>query len=574
VTRPIRLALVACLVVLALAAAALLVLLPPRTLVAVTPAWRTTGVTVRGAYHVHSTASDGTGTLDEIAAAASRAGLRFVIVTDHGDGTGPPRPPQYRSGVLTIEGVEINTTGGHLVALGAGRSAYPLAGTPTAVLEDVHRLGGFGVAAHPASPRASLRWTDWRAPIDALEWMNGDNEWRDEPPSLLGRLFLTYPVRPAATLASILDRPAAALARWDGMGQSRPVAGLAGLDVHARLGFGQRDDPSWERWHLRLPGYEAAFRTFTTRVTLDREPSGDAVRDARAILERIGSGQAYTVIDAFAAAGAFEFWATAGASKATMGGYIPAGRDTALHVRAATPEAARLVVLRNGTALLDTRDGEIRLEIGPGPGVYRVEIYAPGRPGGRSMPWLVSNPIYAGLREAHGKMAGPGRRPAATRRGVAADRWDAEVSVGSASQFAPGARAGDGRAAPSAWRFSLADGAPAGQYAAVRFPVEGGLSDVDRLQLAARAERPMRLWVQVRAPSGGRDGERWGQTVYVDQTFRDIEVFFEDFQPVGATTSAAPALDRIDSLLLVVDTLNTRPSSSALIEIGQMWVAR
>src|ERR671913_443690 len=100
---------------------------------------------IRGAYHVHSTTSDGTGSLDEIAAAAARAGLKFVIITDHGDGTRVPEPPQYRSGVLCIEAVEVNTTGGHLVVLGARPSPYPLAGAPAVVLEDVHRLGGIGI---------------------------------------------------------------------------------------------------------------------------------------------------------------------------------------------------------------------------------------------------------------------------------------------------------------------------------------------------------------------------------------------------------------------------------------------
>ena len=33
---------------------------------------------LRGAYHIHTTASDGTGTMDEVAAAAARAGLQFL----------------------------------------------------------------------------------------------------------------------------------------------------------------------------------------------------------------------------------------------------------------------------------------------------------------------------------------------------------------------------------------------------------------------------------------------------------------------------------------------------------------
>ena len=100
-----------------------------------------------------------------VAAAAARAGLQFVIFTDHGDGTRAPEPPAYLSGVLCIDGVEISTNGGHYVALGLPRTPYPLGGEPSAVVEDVARLGGFGFAAHPDSPRPELAWTDWTAPF-------------------------------------------------------------------------------------------------------------------------------------------------------------------------------------------------------------------------------------------------------------------------------------------------------------------------------------------------------------------------------------------------------------------------
>ena len=112
--------------------------------------------------------SDGTGSIDDIAAAAARAGLQFVILTDHGDGTRVPGPPSYRSGVLCIEAVEVNTTGGHLVALGARPVTLSRwRARREAVLEDVHRLGGMGIAAHPESPRESLRWRDGTCPSTA-----------------------------------------------------------------------------------------------------------------------------------------------------------------------------------------------------------------------------------------------------------------------------------------------------------------------------------------------------------------------------------------------------------------------
>ncbi|MEZ5285457.1 MAG: hypothetical protein R2712_11770 [Vicinamibacterales bacterium] len=212
-TRSIRLALLAVLLVAVALAAAVPFLLPLPARATPPPAWTPDGLTVRGGYHVHSAVSDGTGPPDAIADAAARAGLQFVILTDHGDNTRPPAAPRYRSGVLLVDAVEINTTGGHLVAIGAAPSNYPLAGSPRAVLEDVHRLGGIGIAAHPDSPRASLRWTDWEAPIDGLEWLNADSEWRDELIESLGRLMLTYVFRPAESLATMLDPPAGTLQR-------------------------------------------------------------------------------------------------------------------------------------------------------------------------------------------------------------------------------------------------------------------------------------------------------------------------------------------------------------------------
>ncbi len=115
----------------------------------------------RGAIHVHTVRSDGAGTPERVAGAAHRAGLDFVVLTDHGDATRAPDPPRYVDGVLLIDAVEISTTDGHLIALGLPQAPYRLAGEARDVLEDVHRLGGFGIAAHPDSPKAELQWRDW-----------------------------------------------------------------------------------------------------------------------------------------------------------------------------------------------------------------------------------------------------------------------------------------------------------------------------------------------------------------------------------------------------------------------------
>ena len=80
----------------------------------------------------------------------------------------------------------------------------PLAGQPLVVVEDVARLGGFGIAAHPDSPKESLRWTDADAPIDGIEWLNGDSEWRNDSRARLWRAAAGYLFRPGPALTMLL----------------------------------------------------------------------------------------------------------------------------------------------------------------------------------------------------------------------------------------------------------------------------------------------------------------------------------------------------------------------------------
>ena len=117
---------------------------------------------VRGAIHIHTRRSDGTGTVDDVARAASRAGLKFVILTDHGDGTREPDAPAYRNGVLCIDAVEISTASGHVVAIGLPRTPYSLGGETRDVVEDIARLGGMAIAAHPSCQRRASGWR-WRS---------------------------------------------------------------------------------------------------------------------------------------------------------------------------------------------------------------------------------------------------------------------------------------------------------------------------------------------------------------------------------------------------------------------------
>ena len=308
------------------------------------------GVTVvKGMIHVHTVRSDGGGTMDEVAAAAARAGLAFVVFTDHGDATRAPEPPAYRSGVLCLDGVEISTTGGHYVALDMPAAPYPLGGDPRDVVEDVKRLGGFGVAAHPTSPKPALAWTAWDAPFDGMEWLNADSEWRDETWRALWRVPLDYLVRPAPALASLFDRPVTALAHWDALTAHRVVVGLAGADAHGRIGLGRGGaygDIGWIQ--IPIPSYETSFETFATRLELAAPLSGDAAADARAVYDAIRHGRAFTGIDALAAPVRVDFVATSGGATARMGETLEPRGPVTVHVRAAIPAGGEVVLIQDG----------------------------------------------------------------------------------------------------------------------------------------------------------------------------------------------------------------------------------
>ena len=260
------------------------------------PSWNGASVAT-GAVHVHTSRSDGSGTPDEIAEAAARAGLHFLIFTDHGDGTLESDQPQYRAGVLCVDAVEISTASGHYIAIGLPPVPYPLGGEARDVVEDVARLGGFGVIAHPESPKPELRWNEWTAPFDGLEWLNADSEWRDEQTGSLVRAVMGYDVRPVETVASLLGRPDGALRRMDAITQERRVMCLASVDAHGRIGLrSEESDSVLDRWFLRLPSYDVAFRTFTTRVNLARPFSGDAGTDAASLIRALPGGETYTAM--------------------------------------------------------------------------------------------------------------------------------------------------------------------------------------------------------------------------------------------------------------------------------------
>ena len=534
------------------------VLLPPQSVTLSTSSTDT--APIRGAIHVHTRRSDGTGTVDEVAAAARRAGLQFVIVTDHGDGTRGADTPVYRYGVLCIDAVEISTNGGHVVALGLPQSEFPLAGELADVLEDVRRMGALSIAAHPDSPRAELRWNDWNAAFDGIEWLNGDSQWRDEGWGTLGRALFTYPFRRAATLVTLLDRPDHLLNRWDAMIRERPVVTVAAADAHARVGPG--GDPYGRSLSVHLPSYEQVFRALS--ISLPRvQLHGNPAEDAEVVLDAIRNGRVFSTIDALASPATFTFTATSGTQQAMMGERLSLDGPVMLRVESNGPDGSTMRLLSEGTAVATGALPVLEYTAPSKPAAYRVEIESPGAPGSPAIPWLLSNPIYVGIEappETSSRAAPIAQTVAVYSNGPAAD-WRLEKSVRSEGTIGV-AKSVDGT--QLLLRYGLGGTRSESPYVAAVIASGSDLARFTGIAFTARAMQPMRLTFQLRA-SGAAD-RRWGRSVYLDNMARTVTIPFDEMLPLGAATGQ-PLLEDVRDLLFVVDTVHAKQGSS-----GQVWL--
>lgn len=546
-----------------------LLTLPPAPLTLLPPAWTPGRPVVRGAFHVHTTRSDGTGTPDQVARAAAAAGLAFVVFTDHGDGTRLPDQPAYRHGVLCLDGVEISTEEGHYIAVGLPQSPYPLGGEARDVVADVARLGGFGVVAHPGSPNASQRWNAWETPFDALEWLNADTEWRDESWLLIARLAMASLLRGPAALAAVLDRPDTILSRWDQLTRQRRVVGLAGADAHARLASFGGKDPYGGPLLPGFPSYETSFRVFSLNVELARPPNGQAEADADLLLEALRTGRVYTVIDALAGPALLDFEAVRNGVHWRAGDRLPPqSGPVVFHVRVNGTVGTRIVLYENGRVATAAQSDRLVFETVPQEGAYRVEVTLPQTRGRPPVPWIVSNPIYVRAAEhpvAQSEVTTPMSQEVISLLAPGdLSHWHLERDPSSVGEFDSVTLAEEHLARLA---FRLAEGKRASQYVACVRPIAASAQQFTRVRLKLRANRLMRVSVQLRVP-GPDGGHRWQRSILVDTVPSEQVVWFDDLRPADWGTALHPDLARVDSLLLVVDTTHTKPGTH-----GVLWLA-
>ncbi len=341
---------------------------------------------LRGAFHVHTTRSDGRGTVEEVAAAAKAAGLRFVVLTDHNDFS--PREPAFVDGVLLVPGVELSTDHGHLVAFGMQR---PLEGVRPwmdggEAEAAVEKAGGVSVLAHPVQERNPWRHPEAARRADGFELYSADTFFRSAQRHPFSRLLPAVGAffgQPLHGVMLLVEPQPEATARLLELEREKSRVALCSHDAHG------------------LPPYEDVFRALAMYLPpvegggpekLPEEPRAAAER----VVKGLASGRA---ICAFRALGEPEGFALEGLDAERREAHV--GDVLTVRLPPYAGDMVRVEVTGAGRLGADGRTVELVEE-----GAVQVEawVLAPGRFfGSEWKPWLVPSPVRVLPRSNEGR---------------------------------------------------------------------------------------------------------------------------------------------------------------------------
>ncbi len=368
----------------------------------------------KGVFHVHSTFSDGAGSVAEISRDARAQNLDFVVLSDHGlPNRRATAATAWMNDTLLIGASEFPLQAGHLAAAGYKVPGYIFPPEAQEAIDEVDRDQGVTFIAHPLDRR--IPWTDWRARnFTGIEILS---LYQLAKKNLLyaATLFpLQYLLNPDYALSALISYPEKELEIWDRLNRRGKYYGIYALDAHAKLETGRRS-------YLRFPSYAATFRILNVYVKVDRELDKDPRAAAATLVASLRRGNFFSVVESLAAANGFEnYYLEADGGRVEMGGDALAAGG-ALVLKLPFAFATDIKIIKDGAVFLAIRDNsrqELTVPVSR-PGVYRCEVALHG---GRlnNLPWILGNPIFVARPVQAAGAAPPGSRraPCSMPRGL------------------------------------------------------------------------------------------------------------------------------------------------------------
>jgi hypothetical protein len=336
-----------------------------------------------GVIHIHSTYSDGSRSIPDIAAIAAEVDLDYLLMTDHNT-LQPQRDglEGWYDGVLVGIGYEINDANdlNHYLAF---RLEKEVADTtdPAVYVEQVKQLGGFGFIAHPDEKRSAMKkyppypWTLWESDsFNGIEIWNQMSEWL-EGLTNINKYWRVFNPR-----KSIISPMEETLQNWDEVNKKKKVVGIGGVDAHGHIyklmGF----------LNIIIFRYKVLFKTIRTHILTDKALMGheDYREDLNILYENLLNCRCFISNYYCGDARGFRFYAENKSRIVHLGGEIEFDKRTHLHVN--LPRTAITHLIKNGEKITSKKGRDLVFEI-DNPGIYRVEVYYLNRP------WIFSNHI-------------------------------------------------------------------------------------------------------------------------------------------------------------------------------------
>lgn len=339
--------------------------------------------------HVHTSYSDGQALHAEIAQAAVKAGLDFVIVTDHNvwvDGC-----ERYYGKVMLLVGEEIHDVrrepqANHLLVYNAESELVKYASDPQTLIDAANARGGICYLAHPYEYRSpvgpdmmAIPWVDWEiSGYTGFEIWNYMSEFKALARSRLSAIYYAY--FPANGIRGPFP---ITLQHWDHLlAQGRRIAAIGGADAHGE---------TYSMGPLKrvVFPYEKLFRCVNTHILTEHPFSGDVARDKELVYEAFRTGHTWVGYDLLAPTRGFRFNARSINNQATIGEELMRTGATKFDVQ--TPADAEIRLICNGHPVARTSGQRLQYTTAEA-GAYRVEAYRRHR--GARRGWIFSSPIY------------------------------------------------------------------------------------------------------------------------------------------------------------------------------------
>lgn len=341
-----------------------------------------------GNIHMHSKYSDGEYSIQQIAKLAHKAGLDFIVITDHETLEGLHNGEEgYHHKVLTLIGEEVNDTCNHYLALNIYKVVPNNTQNPQVVINEVNRQGGFGIIAHPVEKGSPLyqngitfNWTDFNVTnFQGIEIWNYLSQWKDGIRGIISGIYLLFFPHKGLT------GPYTEVMRWldELQAKGEPVMVFGGSDAHnTRISLGP----------LKLATigpYYYSFRCINMHILTENRLTGVFENDKKEVYSALEKGRSWVGYDFFHNSRGFRFSAKLKELSFPMGTKV--NLKPGLYFEIVVPKKAKVIVKKDGTRWKELYGDFFHLNIKE-KGVYRVEVYHKHRLSYR--PWIFSNSIW------------------------------------------------------------------------------------------------------------------------------------------------------------------------------------